>query len=294
MNRLAEFETKEIWKPFPVSFLKLKYQISNKGNVINIKKGTKRVFDIKSGYCKLNFYSDNIHHSFTIHRMVAKVFVGNPDPVNKTWVNHIDGDTYNNNFWNLEWITPKGNSQHAVDTGLVKITKRKVGQYDLDGNLIKIYESQAAAAKSTRIDRRYINRVCKGNKNQTCGFIWKNIDNDPNEKIVNLNDYKQIKKFPNYWINEKGDVYSTKTKKIRRTKIKNNGTVYIQLTKANPEGGQIVIEIPVQNIVAKYYLVKPKNKKVNFVKHIDGDKQNNYFKNLEWCYMPSIKHILEI
>jgi len=226
--------------------------------------------------------------------MVAKAFVKNPDPKKYTCVNHIDGNKFNNFYLNLEWSTLSKNAQHAVDTNLTKITKRGVAQYDLNGKLINIYESQSAAAKATGIDRRYINRVCKGNKNKTAGFVWKNINNDPNEMIIDLNNHKHIKKYPNYWINNKGQIYSTKTKKIRRTKLKNNGTVYIQLTKPNPKGGQQIIEIPVQNLVAKYYLKKPSNNKFNFIKHKDGNKQNNYFKNLEWYYMPSVKHILMI
>ncbi len=37
---------------------------------------------------------------------------------------------------------------------------------------------------------------------------------DPNEKNICIKDLKQIKQFPNYWINCNGDVYSTKTKKL--------------------------------------------------------------------------------
>ena len=37
-----------------------------------------------------------------IHRLVALAFVPNPDPINKIFVNHIDGDKWNNSIgiWN--------------------------------------------------------------------------------------------------------------------------------------------------------------------------------------------------
>lgn len=45
-----------------------------------------------------------------IHQQVAKSFVDGQ--FEGAVVNHIDGDKTNNNFCNLEWCTPKENSQH--------------------------------------------------------------------------------------------------------------------------------------------------------------------------------------
>ena len=52
-----------------------------------------------------------------VHRQVATKFIPNPD--NKPFVNHKDGNKFNNNISNLEWVTAKENSAHAIDTGLV-------------------------------------------------------------------------------------------------------------------------------------------------------------------------------
>lgn len=54
--------------------------------------------------------------SYKIHRYVAKYFVDNPN--NKPEVNHIDGNTLNNHFSNLEWVTRKENIQHCIDNNL--------------------------------------------------------------------------------------------------------------------------------------------------------------------------------
>lgn len=52
-----------------------------------------------------------------VHRMVATLFVPNPD--NKSYVNHLDGDKSNNHYTNLEWVTARENTLHAIETGLL-------------------------------------------------------------------------------------------------------------------------------------------------------------------------------
>lgn len=58
-----------------------------------------------------------------VHRIVAELFVHNPDPFNKTSINHIDGVKNNNHYTNLEWVTVKENNLHATITGLNKKSK---------------------------------------------------------------------------------------------------------------------------------------------------------------------------
>jgi group I intron endonuclease len=58
--------------------------------------------------------------------------------------------------------------------------KRRIGQYDLEGNLIKMYDSAVKASLESNICRTTISCVCRGvaSYKTAGGFIWKYIPKD--------------------------------------------------------------------------------------------------------------------
>lgn len=68
------------------------------------------------GYVRVRLQKNGSGRNLFIHRLVAEVFVPNPD--NKPEVNHKDGDKTNNRSTNLEWVTSSENQIHAYDSGL--------------------------------------------------------------------------------------------------------------------------------------------------------------------------------
>lgn len=57
----------------------------------------------RDGYLRIGLYSNGTRKEFQIHRLVALVYLPNPD--NLPQVNHKDENKLNNNVNNLEWCT---------------------------------------------------------------------------------------------------------------------------------------------------------------------------------------------
>jgi len=73
------------------------------------------------GYYRYCLHHNRQYDNFLLHRLIAIHFI--PNPENKPEVNHIDGNTKNNDFWNLEWNTPKENIENAFKSGLMSSRK---------------------------------------------------------------------------------------------------------------------------------------------------------------------------
>ena len=77
------------------------YEVSNKGNVRNVRRNNIiKGFINTKGYIQVCLYKNGIRKNFTVHRLVAEVFI--PNPYNLPQVNHKDEDKSNNNVDNLE------------------------------------------------------------------------------------------------------------------------------------------------------------------------------------------------
>ena len=93
------------------------YTISKDGTVTNLKTNHELSSWVgANGYKYVDLRNGNKTKKRTIHRLLAKVFI--PNPENKPQVNHIDGNKLNNAVENLEWCTAQENGLHAYTTGL--------------------------------------------------------------------------------------------------------------------------------------------------------------------------------
>jgi len=271
-NNLNDTNTqKEEWKDIKIYGLTFNYQISNLGRVKNKTNGYILSQNLRDGYKSVHIADKAIK----VHRLVGIMFIPNNDP-NKTVVNHIDGDKFNNNVQNLEWTSIKDNNQHAVTNGLTKITKRRVTQMDMDGNEIQIFESLDIAKKVTGVDDGGIAKVCKGSRGSAGGFKWKYTDQNENERELTQEElelFVQVKDFPNYIIDSFGRVYSKPYKKFLKTVKTRENSQELQLTH---EGNRKTVLL--HNLVADQFIDKIEGK--NEVGHKNGDKSDNRVDNL--------------
>lgn len=95
------------------------YEITEFGEVISHKRNApiRLRHDLnKEGYLRVVLSEGGLTKRFSLHRLVATYFI--PNPENKPFVNHKDGNKQNNNRANLEWCNCSENTKHAFDNNL--------------------------------------------------------------------------------------------------------------------------------------------------------------------------------
>jgi len=170
----------EIWKDIP-GYEGL-YQSSNKGRIRGVdryvvyRNNRKRLWKGKiktqrkdyKGYLRVELCKDGLQKTLHVHQLVAMSFIPNPD--NKPYINHLDGNPLNNSIENLEWCTPRENTVHAKE--VLKKGIKRVNQYDLKGNFIGSYPSIKNAEEKTGVNRCSISNVVCGRRKSAGKFRW--------------------------------------------------------------------------------------------------------------------------
>lgn len=156
----------EIWKD--IQGYEGLYSVSNEGRVWSFRRGGRILTgkDNGNGYLKVGLYDRTGKRTqFYIHRLVAEAFIPNPDSLE--FVNHIDAKKNHNDAKNLEWVTPQGNSFHAIQNDLVS-SHIKVTLINLETFERLKFRSQVVASEYLGRERSYVSkRVNRGNRTVT-------------------------------------------------------------------------------------------------------------------------------
>lgn len=130
LNRYCTLKQVDINSVSPPSFVQIRgfsaYFVTQYGDIWTSLKQRWIVaycdVDDPKSYWKVHILPDDEEKGKTVrvHRCVCVAFHINDDPEEKDRVNHIDANSRNPHYENLEWCTASRNSKHAVDEGCNK------------------------------------------------------------------------------------------------------------------------------------------------------------------------------
>lgn len=142
----------------------------------------------KSRYYTVNLKKDSTSRYLSIHRLVAKAFI--PNPENRPQIDHIDGNPLNNIVSNLRWVTASENQRNPISSerkrkGLLGVFRPKrgdskkarpvIGTSLEDGSQIE-FDCISSVADYFGIADNKVGHVCsccRGKRNSFRGYTWK-------------------------------------------------------------------------------------------------------------------------
>jgi len=184
----------EIWKP--IQQYEGAYEVSSEGRVRSLdrvlntairhnstvlRKGRVLKCNVKrNGYLSVDLSKDNIVRTVTVHRLVAKAFLGEKENVQ---VNHKNMTKSDNRVKNLEWCTGTENQRHArANKPWTSFSKQVLC---VEKNMVFPSSYQAAEwlnkthfnySKTVIYISHKIRKVCRGEKTKAFGYQWKDIE----------------------------------------------------------------------------------------------------------------------
>jgi hypothetical protein len=229
----------------------------------------------ENGYLRYSLVNDQkIKIHITAHRLTAITFIPNPD--NKPIVDHIDRSKQNNMVNNLRWATIVESNRNRDTKGLInKGSSKKVFQLDMDGNFIKEWNSSAEAcrelndAEGLQLSTSRISLVCLGKAKSSGGYIWAHKEYDKIDGEI--------------WKEVKLDEGNFEVSSHGRVKTMMGYVSYGSLSCGymNIQLGTDRKHYAVHRLVCMAFNYHEDWEYLE-ANHIDGNKTNNHFTNLEF------------
>lgn len=167
-------EIKEEWKDIEGYFGL--YQISNLGNIKSLGNGNSnnskekilKTAKLKNNYLRVILSKDGKRKTHLVHRLVAEAFI--PNPNNYEQINHRDEQKTNNASSNLEWCTPKQNTNYGTRNQRVA---EKLSKQVICVETGKIYHSIQQIQRQLGFAHQCISAVCTGKRKTYKGLHFK-------------------------------------------------------------------------------------------------------------------------
>lgn len=275
-----------LWKNIPIKELN-NYEAHPSGFVRN--KLTKKIRSTRKRGNKYIYYTF-ANFTTSIHNIVGNTFIINDDPINKTQIDHINGNKTDNRVENLMWITPSDNVKKAVDKG------RRYGKPGITpiivtfpDNTTKTYNSQVEVVKelsliNINIIKQSINlrdgfyygtdKRNKSKKKWIYKFEYANLENNDIsiiEKNITIEGFTHLIAYSN------GIIKNKNNNNIVTGSFDGN---YYRIKPLKKNKKHIVPSTYAHRIIALTFIPNPDNKP--YVNHKNGNKKDNSVSNLEW------------
>lgn len=153
------------------------YEVSNMGNVRNVKTGKmKKPTKNNDGYLYVGLSKDGKVKRHYVHRLVAFAFIPNDDIENKCEVNHLNEIRDDNRLKNLAWSTHKDNNNHGTHNERVAKSRcKKVIGKSLTENKVIVFNS-AKQANGFGFTSSAITACCRCKRKSHKGYTWHYIN----------------------------------------------------------------------------------------------------------------------
>lgn len=144
------------------------YVVYSDGRVFSTHKGKfLKPYISDNGYERVRICEDGKFESWTVHRLVAKLFL--KQEKGKNQVNHKNGIKTDNRVENLEWCTNSENQKHSWSMGLIKSAHARLV---LDTKTGVFYESASELSRLLNLSTSYLIQKLNGLRKNDTPYIY--------------------------------------------------------------------------------------------------------------------------
>lgn len=213
------------------------YEISSWGNIKRYKECVK----LFPTLCNTGYYSTPDKKKILLHRMVAHEFLQYDEWNSDIIINHIDNNRLNNNVMNLEIVTTRQNTHHAMMLGV--FGSNNIRTDDMIRTFCELYVKYEGDIKKVKEDLRELDLIDYFGNRFISRIIRKECWTDITDEYFKLGDYELPYK---EYLNEK------EIEIICNTLVQCNGSVKTAIEIIHDMGYTRITSNDVKKIRYKY------------------------------------------